>query len=141
MNIRDTETYASFLEGDYGKKIRYIQRGSIKRPGRENFEKIKQLASFKHGLYLKTVEEELSKGDTYRDFCQAGFGKKIIMVRNAYGVSQAQFAEMLSTSPGTIGRWEHEGKVRGKASYPTRERYLALKVLAEEKGVNIDEPC
>ena len=117
-----------------------VQRGSMKRPGRESFEKIKQVA-LEHGLNLKTVAEELSKRDTYRDFCQEGFGKKFMMVRNAYGVSKAEFADMISASPGSIGRWECEGKVRGKTSYPTRERYLALKALAEEKGVNIDEPC
>ena len=37
--------------------------------------------------------------------------------------------------------WENEGKVRGKVAYPSKERFIMLKKLASQKGVDFNEPC
>ena len=116
------------------------QRGTIRRPGRENFEKIKQMA-LEHGIDMGTIDEEMAKFDDYKDFCQAGFGAKIKALRYVYGMSQREFAEMVDASVETISRWEREGKVRGKTAYPSKERFCVFKRLAEEKGVDFNESC
>ena len=117
-----------------------VQRGTIKRPGRENFEKIKQIA-IEHGIDLDTIDEELAKVDDYEVFCQNGFGAKIKSLRNVYGMSQRAFSELVGVSVETISRWEREGKVRGKIAFPSKERFREFKRLAEEKGVDFLESC
>ena len=117
-----------------------VQRGTIRRPGRENFEKIKQIA-IEHGIDLDTIDEELAKVDDYEVFCQNGFGAKIKSLRNVYGMSQRAFSELVGVSVETISRWEREGKVRGKIAFPSKERFREFKRLAEEKGVDFLESC
>lgn len=117
-----------------------VQRGTIRRPGRENFEKIKQVA-IEHGIDLDTIDEELAKVDDYEVFCQNGFGAKIKSLRNVYGMSQRAFSELVGVSVETISRWEREGKVRGKIAFPSKERFRKFKRLAEEKGVDFLESC
>ena len=117
-----------------------IQRGTVRRPGRENFEKIKQVAK-EHGIALDNIDEELAKHDDYDDFRKPGFGKKIRNLRNAYGMTQTDFAKLIDVTIHTLSKWENEGKVRGKVAYPSKERFIMLKKLASQKGVDFNEPC
>lgn len=117
-----------------------VQRGTIRRPGRENFEKIKQVAS-EHGIDLDTIDEELAKYDDYEDFRKPGYGKKIKNLRRVYEMTQTEFAELVGVKMDSICKWENECKLRGKASYPSKERFIRFKELAKQKGVNFNEPC
>ena len=71
--------------------------------------------------------------DEYTKFCKPGFGKKIKIVREAFGVSQKDFAPILGVNRSTVSIWEAEINDH----HPSREAYLVLKDMAKSKGVDI----
>ena len=71
--------------------------------------------------------------DEYTKFCKPGFGKKIKIVREAFGISQKYFAHILVVNRSTLIIWEAEINYH----HPSREVYLVLKDMAKSKGVDI----
>ena len=58
----------------------------------------------------------------YTRFCKPGYGKRIKTIRNLYGVSQYDFAEMLGADRSTVSVWEAEVEEH----HPNPENYLRL---------------
>ncbi len=114
------------------------KRGYMRRPGRENFESIKKLAN-ELGVDLNNMDDLIEKHEKYTAFRKAGFGKKIIQIREAYAETQEAFAKRLDVSQATLNGWEKEKLSRGKEAYPPRKRYFVLKELGLKKGVDIDD--
>ena len=85
------------------------------------------------GKYLEVEPEAFM--DEYAVFCKQGYGKKIKAIRNAFGVSQNDFADMVGVDRSTVSIWEAELNER----HPNRKLYIVLKSMAEEKGVNLGD--
>ena len=73
--------------------------------------------------------------DEYTSFCRQGYGKRICRIRQAYGLSQVKFSELLGTNRSTVSIWEAEIKNHR----PKREMFDRLKELAADKGVDIHD--
>ena len=87
----------------------------------------------KLGFALQIDPDELM--DDYTRFCMHGYGVKIREIRRIYGLSQTDFAKKNGWSRATVSVWEKEiGN-----HHPSREAYQRLKLLAEEKGVRIND--
>lgn len=71
--------------------------------------------------------------DEYTLFCKPGYGDRIRRIRNALGLSQTAFANILGTCRSTISVWE----IEYNNHHPSRNIYDKLMELAENKGVNI----
>ena len=71
--------------------------------------------------------------DEYTLFCKLGYGDRIRRIRNAFGLSQTAFANILGTCRSTISVWE----IEYNNQHPSRKIYDKLMELAENNGVNI----
>jgi transcriptional regulator with XRE-family HTH domain len=71
----------------------------------------------------------------YTRFCKPGYGKRIKTIRNLYGVSQYDFAEMLGADRSTVSVWEAEVEEH----HPNPENYLRLTELAKNVGIEIEK--
>ncbi len=68
----------------------------------------------------------------YTRFCRPGYGERIKRIRYEYRMSQAEFANLVETRRDNLSIWESEHQ----NIHPEYGRFLHLKMLAEQKGLD-----
>ena len=71
----------------------------------------------------------------YTRFCKPGYGERIKRIRYEYHMSQGEFADLVETKRANVGIWECEYK----NIHPEYGRFLHLKMLAEQKGLDFNK--
>ena len=71
----------------------------------------------------------------YTRFCKPGYGKRIKRIRYEYQLSQVEFADLVETRRHNVSLWECEYK----NIHPEYGRFLHLKMLAEQKGLDFNK--
>lgn len=70
----------------------------------------------------------------YSRFCTPGYGKRIVAIRNSYGVSQEEFADLIGVRRDMECLWETEYHQHR----PSRESFERIKLLAEQQGMELE---
>lgn len=68
----------------------------------------------------------------YTRFCKPGYGKRIKTIRNLYGVSQYDFAEMLGADRSTVSVWEAVSKWERNICVP---EFKYVKIIERENNL------
>ena len=71
----------------------------------------------------------------YTRFCRPGYGARIKRIRYEYQLSQIEFADLVETRRANVAIWECEYK----NIHPEYGRFLHLKILAEQKGLDFNK--
>ena len=152
------DEYTEFCKPGYGKRIKAIriQVGATqqefadmigclrstesvweeelygRRPNRESFQKLKQLATENDLDIQKLIDDPNAYIDEYADFVESDCGKKIRQIRLAHGVVNHVFAEMIGCDWQTLVHWEID------ITRPLRKYFDAIKQAAIEVGIDLD---
>jgi DNA-binding transcriptional regulator YiaG len=73
----------------------------------------------------------------YTRFCKPGYGKRIKTIRNLYGVSQYDFAEMLGAERRTVSVWEAVSNWERNICVPEFKYVKIIERVALKKGITL----
>ena len=130
-----------------GEKLRYYRQ--IKQISQEE---ISRILGYKNIWYITNLEKgfnpiyyedavklagvlDIDPDDLlteYTRFCRPGYGERIKRIRYEYRMSQAEFANLVETRRDNLSIWESEHQ----NIHPEYGRFLHLKMLAEQKGLD-----
>lgn len=104
------------------------------RPGREIYQKIKEVAESIDINISKIIEDPDHYEDEYIRFIEKECGKKILYIRCKYGVFQSEFAKLIGLgNDSVVSSWESDRTV------PLRKNYRRIKSAANAVGIDLSK--